>query len=514
MAGPIQSAALAIALIGLGAVVSAVLDLSRAAPATPSAAAEAPSLAPPANPFGRHDALTADELKMARIAWSYFERATQPKTGLVNAVGDYPSTTMWDTASYLSGLVAAHELGLIDRRSFDRRTMQVLATLRNLDLFRGDLPNKAYNTKTGEMVDYANKPGELGYSALDIGRLLVWLKIIKERYPHLAGAVDNVVLRWSFCDVLDKDGQLIGATVDKDGKPQFRQEGRLGYEEYAAKGFQLWGFDTTEASRAEPYQMLRIDGLDVPADARDPRVFKSQNYVLSEGWLLEGLELNWDLAGDRSGQPGVASDGWRADFADRIYAVQEHRFQDTGILTARSEHQVEGAPYFVYDAIFADGYAWNTLDPAQGAQPDRAAVSTKAAVAMWALWDTDYTQLLFDHVASQGEPGKGMDEGIYENGSGPIPLQTANNNGIILAALLYKVQGPILQYRNDQPQLWDRAFAGTGQRAARCLPLPDLPPPAAPQLSADTLCPVGLAGAAAPTQAYCRPRRVLRQPTL
>lgn len=507
----VQNVVLAAALIGLGAWVPGAIGIGQggAVPATGTNVPVRPGLTDepagsPARPFGRHGRLTAQEREVAEIAWSYFVRATQPETGLANSVGDYPSTTMWDTASFLSGLVSAHELGLIDRREFDRRTTQALATLRNLDLFRGKLPNKAYNTQTADKVDYANKPGELGFSALDIGRLLVWLKIVKERYPHLAGAVDNVVLRWSFCDIVGETGQLFGATVDKDGTQHLRQEGRLGYEEYAAKGFQLWGFDTAEASRAEPYQIVRINNVDVPADGRDPRVFKNQNYVVSEGWLLEGLELNWDLSGDRSGQPGVASDGWRAEFADRIYTVQERRFAETGILTARSEHQVEGAPYFVYDAIYADGYAWNTLDPAQGAQPDRAAVSTKAAAAMWALWDTAYTQLLFDHVASHGEPGKGLDEGIYENGSGAIPLQTANNNGIVLAALLYKVQGPILQYRNDLPQIWDRAFVGTGQRQGRCLPEPETPAATPPALAAASLCPEGVADPAVASQPYCR----------
>lgn len=491
-----RKVALGLTLMGLLGVALAGLDRLQAAPA--------PGGFDPAVPFGRHGPLTDQERAMAETAWAYFEGATQPDTGLVNAVGSFPSATMWDTASYLSGLVAAHELGVIDGHDFDRRAIQVLATLRNLSLFQGKLPNKAYNTKTGEKVDYANKPGELGWSALDLGRLLIWLKIIKERYPHLAGAVDNVVLRWNFCDVVGPDGTLYGAMLGKDGKPRLTQEGRLGYEEYSAKGFQLWGFDTTAASMAEPYQIVPILGVDVPADGRDPRIFRNQNYVVSEGYLLEGLELNWDLAGDRSNQPGVASDGWRADFANRIYAVQERRYMDTGILTARSEHQVDGAPYFVYDAIFADGYAWNTLDPTQGYQPDRAAVSSKAALGMWALWDTPYTQMLFDHVADQRDPEKGFDEGIYENGSGPIPLQTANNNGIILAALLYKVQGPILRWGNDQPQMWDRAFAGTGQRALRCLPEAEAAPAALPPVPPAAQCPDLPDGPPSP-QAYCRP---------
>ncbi|WOI57436.1 DUF3131 domain-containing protein [Palleronia sp. LCG004] len=422
--------------------------------------------------FGRRGPLTEREMAMARTAWSYFEKRYQPETGLVNAVGSYPSTTMWDTASYISGLVAAYELGIIDKRTFDDRATKLIATLRNLDLYRGEAPNKVYNTETGEKVNYANQPGEVGFSVLDIGRMLNWLQILKQRYPYLANSVDNIPMRWSFCNMVGDDGRLFGSIVTGDGENRYVQEGRLGYEEYAAKGFALWGFDVPGALDPEPLAYTRIYDVDVPYDGRDPRVFKNQNYVLTESYLLDGLELGWDLPQRDDGWPGVASQGWRAEFAHRIFLVQQRRFEQTGILTARSEHQVDGKPYFVYDSIFADGYAWNTLDPSQVYQPDRAAVAAKAAIGMWALWDVPYTDTLFEAVADLSDPEFGFYEGLYENGNGYIPLQTANNNGIILAALLYKVQGPILQRLNDNTQYWDMAFSQSDIRKNKCLPEP------------------------------------------
>jgi len=118
-----------------------------------------------------------------------------------------------------------------------------------------------------------------------------------------------------------------------------------------------------------------IYDVKVPYDGRDPRVFKNQNYVLTEGYILDGIEMGWDLPFDRTRDGETASQGWRAEFANRIYLAQQRRFEQTGVITARSEHQVDGSPYFVYDSIFADGYAWNTLDPTGEYQPDRAAVS-------------------------------------------------------------------------------------------------------------------------------------------
>src|SRR4051794_20894584 len=88
-----------------------VLPLAVAAQAPPSSRAAQP---PAANASGAADCKPGDlpaaryerrlapaterELAMARTAWKYFENNTQP-TGLANAVDDYPSTTMWDTAS-------------------------------------------------------------------------------------------------------------------------------------------------------------------------------------------------------------------------------------------------------------------------------------------------------------------------------------------------------------------------------------------------------------------------------
>lgn len=420
--------------------------------------------------MGRNGPLTDREMHMARVAWSYFEQNYQDDTGLVNAVGNFPSTTMWDTASYISGLVAAYELCIIDKREFDTRATKLINTLRNLNLFRGEAPNKVYDTRDGTMVNYANEPGEVGVSANDLGRMLVWLRILKERYPYLANSVDNVPMRWNFCNIIPEDGRMFGSFVRGDGSTRYVQEGRLGYEEYAAKGFALWGFSVDRALQPDPLAYTEIFGVRVPHDGRDPRVFKSKNYVLTESYLLDGLELGWDLPDDTSNDGAVASDGWRAEFANRIYLAQQRRFEQTGILTARSEHQVNGAPYFVYDTIFADGYAWNTLDPTGEYQPDRAAIAAKAAVGLWALWDTEYTDLLFESVADLYLPGSGFYEGLYENGDGFIPLQTANNNGIILAALLYKTQGPILQHMNDNTQLWATSFAGTDIRGNKCHP--------------------------------------------
>ncbi len=421
----------------------------------------------------RRGFLTDREMAAARIAWRYFENFTQETTGLANAVGNYPSTTLWDTASYISGLVSAYELCIIEKPEFDRRIFKLLTTFKQIKLFRNELPNKVYHTKTAAQVDYANKEGEVGYSALDIGRFMVWMRILKNRYPYLGNTIDSVLLRWDFSNMIDADGLMHGARVDKETKATlYDQEGRLGYEEYAAKAFAAWGFNVRLAHRAEPFLTASIFGVQVPYDGRDPRIFHSQNYVVTESYLQDGLEFGFDLPHDDSSPEYVHSDGWRAEFADRIYEVQEARFRQLGFMTARSEHNVKGPPYFTYDTIFSDGYPWNTVTPRGDYSPDHAAIAAKAAIGMWALWDTEYTDILFDAVIELYDPENGFYEGLYERGQGTIEIFTANNNGIILAALLHKVQGRILTPFTGETEVWYTAFRDRDVRLEKNLPDP------------------------------------------
>lgn len=403
----------------------------------------------------RHGELTEREKAVANRAWEFFVTNYQPATGLVNAVNNYPSTTMWDTASYIAALIAARELAIIDKPEFDKRMIKLLGTLNTIPLFRNQMPNKAYNTITAQKVNYVNKPGEIGFSALDGGRMLVWLRVIKERYPEYANSVDNIVLRWDFTNVIDGCGTMYGAILDGNNQPMYVQEGRLGYEEYAARGFQLWGFNTCQASRPEPYQFADIYCVMVPYDSRDPREHHQHNYVLTEPFILQGMEFGWGADKTNAQEKAAITPEWIRDFADRVYQAQENRYLITGMLTARSEHQLDRAPYFVYDTVFSDGYDWNTITDKGEFVPETSAVSMKAALGMWTLWNSPYTDRLFDTIENATEKGKGYYEGLYENGSGPIHEFTANNNGIMLEALLFKKEGNLLKLRAQNSQASD-----------------------------------------------------------
>ncbi len=141
-------------------------------------------------------------------------------------------------------------------------------------------------------------------------------------------------------------------------------------------------------------------------------------------------------------------------------------------MTARSEHNVKGKPYFVYDTIFSGGYAWNTVTPRGEYSPNFSAIATKAAFGLWALWETEYTDKLIDAVINLYDPENDMYEGLYEKGQGPIEIFTANNNGILLAALLHKAQGRILTKPAGGAEIWYTAYRDRTIRKDRNLPDP------------------------------------------
>ncbi len=372
------------------------------------------------------------ELVAARIAWRYFERNTQPSTGLVSSVEGYPSTTAWDLGSSIFAALAARELGLLDDAGLERRLRLVLRTLGTLPLFEGALPNKAYDARTGAMTDYGNQPAAagIGFSAVDLGRLIAALVLAGDLHPGARDAVERALERWDVCRAV-ADGELRGVHRGSDGTLQSLQEGRLGYEQYAAKALALVGLDTARARRyGDHLAELPLFGVAVPHDARDRRRYGAVDALVSEPWMLDGLEL------------GLADGG--APLAARVFEVQKRRWERTGIVTALSEEHVDRAPWFVYDGIVADGSSWRTVDPEGKPVAGLRSVSTKAAFALAALHPDDpYSEVLRRAVGGASDPERGWFAGLYEDG-GTNRSVSANTNAVVLETILFRRRGPLL----------------------------------------------------------------------
>ncbi|NEQ54126.1 MAG: DUF3131 domain-containing protein, partial [Leptolyngbya sp. SIO3F4] len=238
--------------------------------------------------------LTSQEKEYATVAWQYFVNNRQAETGFTNSADQFPSGTLWDQGNYLMALNAVRWMDLIDQDEFDLQLNQFLTSLGELPLVENALPNKVYNSSTGEMVDYGNNPTQkgLGWSALDIGRFLTALHIIRTCHPQYNSWISGLMSGWQLPRSI-QEGQLYGAVVKSNGKLLPVQEGRLGYEEYAARGYELWGFEAPKALDADPMKLVEVSGVKIPVDQRNFEDTDANNYVVSESYILEEIEFGW-----------------------------------------------------------------------------------------------------------------------------------------------------------------------------------------------------------------------------
>lgn len=376
--------------------------------------------------------LTEAEMTMARTAWKYFETNYNFETGLADSVAGFHFTTLWDTASYLLGLISAHRLEIIDDSEFHIRLEKALDAMGRIPLYNGELPNKAYDTKSLSMTDYQNKPSKTGtgWSAIDIGRLFVPLNVILYEYSEYTPRVRKIISRWDYSRMF-KDGVLYGVTY-KNGVEQLNQEGRLGYEEYVSKSFALLGFDISGAyNYLDHTGLVKIEGVEVPVDVRSSAVFGAHTYALSEPYILDGIEFGFDH--------------YSREFAYRIYLAQEKRYENEGILTAVTETALNEDPYFVYNTVYGEGKKWACITSEGMQSPDWRTLSTKGALGWHSLYETEYTTKLVKKISDLTTEENGFYAGIYEEDGRVNAVNTCNTNGIILETLYYKKFGPFLR---------------------------------------------------------------------
>jgi hypothetical protein len=371
-------------------------------------------------------------LEAARGAWRYAESQYQPATGLINSVHGYKYATIWDIASGLSAMYCANRLGLLPRDEYDARMSRALKTLETMPLFDGAVFSKNYRTPTAAIAgrddrDTNSSERGNGWSATDVGRLLVWLRIIAEKQPQYAAEIRRIVARLDL-DRVVADGYLWGTDVDAAGTVRRYPEGRLGYEQYAARGYELWGYPAPRAlSLSENTFPIEVLGVPLLADRR------GDEHLTSEPFILAGLEVGWN--------------GEMRALSERVLKVQEERFKRTGQMTIVSEDAVPVAPwYFYYYSINHHGRQF--VVNVQGSDVDLNDprwISAKAAYAWHALLPGGYTRNAVDAVAA-ARTERGWSSGVYEAGRGSTGSENINTAAVILQAALYSRTGlPLIQ---------------------------------------------------------------------
>jgi hypothetical protein len=378
--------------------------------------------------------LTPGEERLARAAWRYVERNTDPTTGLTASVKGHPATTMWDLGSQLLAVLAAEDLGLVTRAEASRRLGRAVASLAAMPLAEGRLPNKSYDTRTLAMVDYDGSPAPagVGWSALDVARVLVPLRLVTVRHPELTARVRQAVSRFSLESLTD-GAELRGATRRPGGALETHQEGRLGYEQYAARALLAWGVVAPVSLDHRAHLAFAVVGGEtVPQDARSPREHGGAHAaVLSEPWILGAIEGGFDAV--------------TLPIARAVLRAQERRFEATGKVTAVSEDALDRAPWFVYSAIVNGEETWTAVASDGRSDPAHLTFSTKAAVAWGVLFDGSYPDRLLEAAHALVSEGEGLWAGRHDATGEVNRVLSLNTNAVVLEALAYRVRGPPLR---------------------------------------------------------------------
>jgi hypothetical protein len=355
---------------------------------------------------------------IAKTSWIYLDTYYQRGTGFVNATPEWANTTLWDIGGQIIAYVAAKELGLIPAAEFDKRMRTTLGTLEKVPLFRGAAYNKLYATKSGSVNSERN-----GWSATDLGRFLLALKILAVHEPGLAAQAERVARRNKF-DQIVKNGYLQGQVIGSSGKPWTYQEGRIGYEQYMARGFAEWGADVKNAldvnKNAKPVDVL---GVKLLTDTR------YNDRLLSEPFVLLGLEAG--LTGDMR------------ELAANMLKVQEARYKKTGIVTMVSEDAVSVPPeYFYYYCVYCSGKSFiiDASTPGKALDSPRW-VSTKAAYGWHALMPNEYTKTAVDYVSAAKDPKHGWASGVYEGKNQSTNTFDINTAAVMMEVAFYRLRG-------------------------------------------------------------------------
>ena len=401
--------------------------------ASPPAHAHAQAAAAPASPIPlppRRDQ-TAFMNRSAQAAWSYVTREITD-VGFVGATKNYQYLTVWDMASILASAYSARELGFITNAQYLAFATRTLSSMEKLTLYDKTAYNRMYSATTGAMVDSKAQPSTvgMGWSALDHGRMLIWLAIVARNDPALAPSVNRIVSRLNMARIV-QDGYLQGEEiVTRTGDRRSYQEGRVGYEQYASEGFALWGAKVAPAlDFAANGKQVLLNGQTIVTDVRGGDVMTSEPFVMM------GLELGWKNA------------AWH-DLGLAVLAAQEARFRQTGLVTMVSEDAIPVAPaYFYYYLLYHDGKPF-VVSTVGGTVSDTFPrwVSAKAAFGYHALAPSSYTWTALQTVKYGGSTD-GWTAGVFEGTKNSTKTYNLNTAAIILESAAYFKRGCSLVQR-------------------------------------------------------------------
>ena len=369
--------------------------------------------------------LSRNDLLIAKKAYYYFSRNRRAETGFCDSVQGYNHTTMWDLASGIAAVLASEALDLKTPRQAQYELQKVLSTLLDMPLYKGKLPNREYSTKTGLPTGKLSKTKSNGngWSALDIGRLLIWFKILIQQHPNLTKDIFKITNKWKLSLAVN-NGTLFGTKLFK-GREYYRQEGRNGYLQYAAYGFTLFDHSVALPDLKKYISYVEVDGLEIAIDTRNVPFLTSDPYVLAS--IEFGDNSKWSQL-------------------NQFYLLHKSKWEQDGVLTSYAEDAMNKNPWFAYNNIFYYGKPWTSVSPSGKLIENPQTFSNKVAFGFSALFKDKYSKELFKKVLEDSFHHKSIPTGTYANSS-TNSAYNININSMILVALWYKSNGskPILK---------------------------------------------------------------------
>jgi len=368
--------------------------------------------------------LTRNEKLLAKKAQYYVEQNRRPETGLWDSVSGYAHTTMWDVASGIAATLALEALEMKTSEATLYELSKTIQSLHHLPLYNNQLPNREYSTKTGQpsgRLSETESNGN-GWSALDIGRLLIWLDILRKAHPSLEHPIEQLVKGWDLKRAVNNN-TLYGAKLYK-GKEYYRQEGRYGYLQYAIKGFQLFGYNVDVSEAEEHIRSVIINNIEVKRDTRNVPFFTSDPYILSA--LEFGQDPQWNQL-------------------DSIYQLHKNYWDANQALISFGEDAMDKNPWFAYNNIYYYKKPWTSVSSSGKPIENPQQFSHKIAYGFSVLYDDAFSEALALTVIEGNRPFRSISTGIYEDG-GSNTAFNINTNSLILVSMWYQVLGkrPIL----------------------------------------------------------------------
>jgi len=336
-------------------------------------------------------------LDIARNAWRYFTPGVgvSRRTGLNYASLGWKMITDWDLGMYIIAILRSEEIGLINPEGIwgsEERLNKILDFLLTRKNAPEGIPYLWYLSDTGE------PPGDVRTNPSDSGRLLIALKLLSDRKPHLQDKILAYLAKTNY-------GYIAGN--EKMWYPNF-------YSYLDAIGFSLWGYDNFEPvmkrlkdlENLESFPKVNVYGVELPRIG-----------ITSEPILLGYLDSELEAF---------------KKYLDLVYEAQKRRYLATGLITAWSEGGIPKEPYYVYQWIVTPTAEWVT------SVPGTPIAFTKVALSFAAIYDDGYAKKLFKEF-SKNYVNEGFIEGFTESGeptliTGTVPYVTDKTNSMIISA--------------------------------------------------------------------------------